>query len=137
MTLGAFVKRLVALLQSERIIMPFENEAPWHELFYKLKREHKFRGRPAFFDSLRFDWDGPFPKSQELSDFLHALHWNACVSAQNPKYDRFTVSHEIVQEWLSAAKAEAENESEDFFFQHVKELAREAFPQSPPLELVC
>ena len=104
MTLGDFVKRLVALLQSEDILMPFENEAPWHELFYKLKKERGVEGRPVFFDRLRFDWDGPFPKSLELSDFLHALHWNACVSAQNPKYDSITLPADIQKEWFKKAE---------------------------------
>ena|ERR1035437_3318618 len=78
--------------------MPFENEGPWHELFYALKQADK-SGKPEFLRSLRFDWDGPYPKSQELSEFLHALHWNACIDARNPHFDKITLPPDIAEVW--------------------------------------
>jgi hypothetical protein len=98
MFLGDFVEQLAAMLQQRRISMPFENEAPWHELFYDLKFSKGF-GKPAFFEHLRFDWDGPYPKSAELSEFLHALHWNACVDARNPHFDTITLAPEMANLW--------------------------------------
>ena len=74
MFLGDFVEQLAANLQSKSIAMPFESEGPWHELFFDLKRTDQ-EGKPSFLESLRFDWDGPYPKCQELSEFFHALHW--------------------------------------------------------------
>ncbi len=91
-TLGQFVKELSALLANENVSIPFKNERPWHTLFYSLKTERDVPGRPTFFDRLQFDWDGPFPKSQELSEFLHSLHWNASVSATNPHYETINLS---------------------------------------------
>ncbi|HTS49086.1 MAG TPA: hypothetical protein VMH05_14145 [Bryobacteraceae bacterium] len=82
--------------------MPFDNESPWHELFYELKSSES-AGKPQFLASLRFDWDGPYPKCQELSDFLHALHWNACVDARNPHFDTITLPELIATEWSKRA----------------------------------
>lgn len=91
-----FVKELVALLHEKKVRMPFENEKPWHELFYELKYNEK---APDFINCLRFDWDGPYPHSRELSDFLHALHWNVSVSANNPSFDEISLSEEVANLW--------------------------------------
>ena len=98
MFLGDFVENLAARLQKQGVPMPFENEAPWHELFYDLKQTEA-AGKPAFFSSLRFDWDGHYPKCQELSEFLHALHWNACVDARNPHFDMISLPPGIAAAW--------------------------------------
>lgn len=92
-----FIKELIAMLHSKNTLIPFENERPWHELFYELKCEHE---APLFFNKLRFDWDGPYPRSREISDFLHALHWNASVSASNPSFDEISLSKEMATLWL-------------------------------------
>lgn len=38
MFLGDFVEQLAAALQKQNTTMPYENEGPWHELFYELKK---------------------------------------------------------------------------------------------------
>ena len=98
MYLGEFVEQLAAQLQEQAVPMPFEDERHWHELFYEFKKSG-WEGKPAFLSSLRFDWDGPYPKSYELSEFLQALHWNACVDARNPHFDRITLSEGIAEAW--------------------------------------
>lgn len=103
-SLGDFVKFLAARLQSKNVDIPFQNEKPWHILFYELKKSDDNPGKPEFLRSLRFDWDGPYPRSRELSDFLHALHWNSSVSAKNPHYDTISLSEDITELW----KAESE-----------------------------
>jgi hypothetical protein len=97
LTLGEFVKVIVLMLHKKGVAMPFQNEEKWHELFYELKREKAKEGRPNFFDRLRFDWDGPYPKSQDLSEYLQALHWNGFVSVANPSYDRLSVDSEVLE----------------------------------------
>lgn len=103
MFLGDFVEQLAASLHTQEVAMPFEDEAPWHELFYELKQTD-WEGKPAFLSVLRFDWDGPYPKCQELSEFLHALHWNACVDARNPHFDKITIPEGIASVWSRRAE---------------------------------
>lgn len=127
MFLGDFVEQLAALLHRQKVAMPFENEAPWHELFYQLKQA-KQEGKPAFLSDLRFDWDGPYPKCQELSEFLHALHWNACVDARNPHFDKITLPEGIADVW--SRRAEQLDPSATLFLASAAEQAREAFSGS-------
>jgi hypothetical protein len=98
--LGDFVEELVALLVKKGVRIPFKNQRPWHHLFYGLKRSTSTPGKPPFLDRLFFDWDGPYPKSEELSEFLHALHWNASVSAGNPHFETISVSDGVAGLWL-------------------------------------
>jgi hypothetical protein len=72
MTLGDFVKQLTVRMEDEKLIMLFKDEAPWHLLFYRLKKAEA-RVKPAFLSTLRFDWDGPYPRCQELSDYLNSF----------------------------------------------------------------
>ena len=102
--LGDFVEQLAASLHAKNVPMPFEGEEPWHELFFELKGVN-WEGKPAFLESLRFDWDGPYPKCQELSEFLHALHWNACVDARNPHFDKITLTQGIADLWLRRSES--------------------------------
>jgi hypothetical protein len=124
LTLGEFVKQLTALLEREEISIPFKNERPWHYLFYELKKS-KTVGRPQLFDELEFDWDGPFPKSQELSDFLHALHWNASVSANNPHYETINLPNDVRDLWFS--RYDASDTDTKTFFNLALDRAREEF----------
>lgn len=139
MTLGDFVKQLAALMQRQRISMPFKNQRPWHFLLYELKRASDIPGRPAFLDGLTFDWDGPYPKSQELRDFLHALHWNASVSANNPSYETITLTNDVVELWLGHYE-QLEEEAKRFIDGAVKR-ARAEFSQAldgrKPADAVC
>jgi len=114
LSLGEFVKQLTALFENSNIDIPFKNERTWHYLFYELKKDRNAIGRPSFFDQLEFDWDGPFPKSQELSDFLHSLHWNASVSASNPHYETINLSREVKNLWFKRYK-ELDTDSKRFF----------------------
>jgi hypothetical protein len=114
LTLGQFVKELTAVFEQNNIPIPFKNERPWHFLFYELKKDRDAVGRPMFFDELEFDWDGPFPKSQELSNFLHSLHWNASVSASNPHYETISLSDPVRNLWFQRYEAEDANTKQFF-----------------------
>lgn len=95
LSLGDFVKQIAAKVED----MPFKAEAPWHVLFYRLKKEHDEPGKPMFLGKLRFDWDGPYPKCRELSRFIRALHWNSSASAGNPSFERITLPSEVGELW--------------------------------------
>jgi hypothetical protein len=127
-SLGDFVKYLVASLHKQKVKIPFENESPWHELFYDLKQNPGLERKLSFFQDLWFDWDGPYPKSPELSEFLHALHWNACVSANNPVFDVITLpDDEIANLWLKTVE-ESGFEEKDFMIAAI-EKAKAKFSQ--------
>jgi hypothetical protein len=102
LSLGQFVKQLAALLQQKEVQLPFKNQKPWHVLFYELKKQSAAPGRPKFFDELTFDWDAPYPKCQQLSEFLNALHFTASVSARNPHFDVITLSPEVAERWAQS-----------------------------------
>lgn len=129
MFLGDFVEQLAANLQNKNIAMPFESEGPWHELFFDLKRTDQ-EGKPSFLESLRFDWDGPYPKCQELSEFLHALHWNACVDARNPHFDKISLPQGIAALWLS--RGDRLDEKTKAFLSSAAARAAELFSNSSP-----
>lgn len=97
MTLGEFVQQLLVQIGDHEL--HFKHERPWHELFYGLKTGPEKPGRPRFLNNLFFDWNGEYPKSQELSEYLHALHWTGCMAAANPGYDRFKLNPEIRNLW--------------------------------------
>lgn len=99
-SLGEFVKQLTVRIHEKRVRMPFKDEARWHELFYSFKRD-SHPGRPAFLDSLSFDWDGPYPRSEELSNYIHALHFTGCVAASNPSYDEISLNESLGKLWAS------------------------------------
>lgn len=101
-TLGDFVKEMAALMKDADLRLPLKDERPWHLLFFELKRDRNVAGRPAFPDRLIFDWDGPSPRCQELSEFIHALHWNATVTASNPTYETLTLGEEVATRWRPA-----------------------------------
>jgi len=100
--LGDFVKEMAALMKEDNLRLPLKDERPWHLLFFELKRDRQATGRPVFLDRLVFDWDGPSPRCQELSEFIHALHWNANVTASNPTYETLTLSDDIANRWRPA-----------------------------------
>lgn len=99
-TLGDFVQQL--LLQMGDYDFHFRDERPWHELFYDFKVAPKKQGKPQFLNSLFFDWNGAYPRCQELSDYLHGLHWTGCMSASNPTYDNFKLSQGVRDIWQTA-----------------------------------
>jgi hypothetical protein len=97
-TLGDFVKQLAIRMEAQNLVILFKDETPWHLLFYRLKKEPS-DDKPGFLSSLRFDWDGPYPRCQELSDFIQALHWTGSVVAANPSYERIMLQDDLRQIW--------------------------------------
>jgi hypothetical protein len=126
-TLGEFVKQLAIRMEDANLVMLFKDEAPWHLLFYKLKKDQS-PGKPKFLATLRFDWDGPYPRCQELSDFIQALHWTGSVVAVNPSYEKIMLQDGLKEIWSEEGKS-LEPELRSFLEKSV-ELAKEEFPQA-------
>jgi hypothetical protein len=103
LTLGGFIKQLAVRMQDADIQLSLKDDKPWHLLFYRLRREFKSQGN-TFLRSMQFDWDGPYPKSQDVSDFLQGLHWTGSVSALNPTYERIIVPDDVKEAWKTEGK---------------------------------
>lgn len=127
-SLGDFVKQLAVLMDNSGLVMLFKEEKPWHVLFYRLKGDST-AGKPQFFKDLRFDWDGPYPKSQELSSFIQALHWTGAVGAVNPSYERIVLHPEMSKLWSDRSSDVPQQTQE--FLNHAVTLAKEEFPPVP------
>jgi hypothetical protein len=97
-TLGDFVQQLLLQIGADKELH-FKDERPWHELFYSLKKSRKKAGKPEFLGKMFFDWNGEYPQSRELSNYLHSLHWTGCMAAANPGYDRFRLNQDIGKLW--------------------------------------
>src|SRR5690242_14735795 len=95
-SLGDFVRQLAVRFARQGTPMPLKNERPWHELFYDLQQQGS---KPAFLESMKFDWNGPYPTSRALSEYLSALHWTGCVSAGNPSYDEISLAPDVQALW--------------------------------------
>jgi hypothetical protein len=123
-SLGQFVKQVAGLLQKQKTPLPLKNQQVWHTFFYDLKKSGD-PGKPSFFNDLVFDWDAPYPKCQELSEFLRALHSTASVSAHNPRYEIMTVDDSIARQWSEATN----NDAPDLrgFVENAARIAREKF----------
>lgn len=98
-SLGQFVRQLAALLHKKSVELPFKNQKPWHLLFYELSKLPDTPSKPKFLDELVFDWDAPYPKCRELSEFLQALHFTASVSARNPRFNSIAVDSAVADRW--------------------------------------
>jgi hypothetical protein len=122
-SLGEFIKQLTLKIQPLRVEMPFAEEQPWHRLFYELKKESNAGGKPGFLAELFFDWNGRYPRSQELSDYIHALHYTGCMSATNPQYDKIDVNEDVAKLW-SEMELDAELSA---YLDHAAQLAKERF----------
>lgn len=114
-SLGEFLKCLVLDLQRRKVQMPFQNEEKWHKIFFQLKSARGRKGRPVFFDSLRFDWDGPYPRSRDLSESLQILHLNGFVSVANPSYDRLNVDDDVLNNEKQVRPIVKDSSLRDFF----------------------
>ncbi len=125
MSLGQFVKHVAVLVQNRKVDLPFKNQEPWHLLFYELSTLPPDPGKPEFLDELVFDWDAPQPKCQELSDFLHALHFTANVSARNPHFDVISVDPDVADRW--SQPLDPNNRELEQFLDRAVELACEEF----------
>lgn len=126
LSLGDFVKQLALLMHENKLDMPFKEETPWHLLFYRLKKDKEAKGRPEFFDTLRFDWDAAYPKCQELSDFIQALHWTGTVIAVNPTYEKIILQDKVGELWSNMRKG-IDSDTVGFL-KYTLTLAREEFP---------
>jgi hypothetical protein len=99
LSLGDFVRSLLLLLQQNGISLNLENERAWHELFYALKNAPAgHSGRPKALADLLFDWDGPYPKSQELSSSLGALKTFGLV-CNSPRYTNYRIPRRLERLW--------------------------------------
>jgi hypothetical protein len=99
LSFGDFMKHLVAILHEKNISMPLKEERPWHDLFFELSQKEGQGNAPAFLSQLVFNWDGPYPRCEEVSEFLHSLHWNAGISVGNPSYSQMSLPKEIAKLW--------------------------------------
>jgi hypothetical protein len=117
--LGDFLRILAARLTEDGVDMPLKNERLWQRLFFTLKKER--RENFNFLKDLRFDCDGPFPRSKELAEYIQALHWTGNTSATNPSWERMTLDKQIAHEWMK------EFESMD---PPIRELAEHAFQEA-------
>lgn len=122
MSLGEFVKQLAVRMHSAKIPMPFKDERPWHVLVYGLAASG-MKPKPTFLTKLQFDWDGPYPRSRDLSDYLHGLHFTGCVSAANPSYDEITLDEDLAKLWSSLAASKEVNH----FMDEVMNIAKKEF----------
>lgn len=98
-SLEEFVKYMVLLLQKNNIVLPFHKTEAWHSLFYRLKKSTETHGKPAFLENLWFDWDGPYPKSPELSEYLNAMCFIGVVETNSPRFDRYWLSKNVEGLW--------------------------------------
>jgi hypothetical protein len=129
LSLGQFVKQLAALLQKKNMQLPFKNQRPWHLLFYELKKQPTVTGKPKFLDELIFNWDAPYPKCEQLSEFLNALHFTASVSARNPHFDVISVAPEVADRW--AKNADEDDADLKSFLNAAVNLAEKEFGAAP------
>jgi hypothetical protein len=124
-TLGTLVRFLAADLHNQDIPLPFKDQKAWHLLFYALKTDAASENKPAFLQELVFDWDAPYPKCEDLSDFLNALHVTANVAAQNPRYNVITVADDDAKRWTEELSSFGAGTKE--FVHRAAELARKEF----------
>jgi hypothetical protein len=125
-SLGDIVRQLALLMRDNGIVMVYKNEAPWHYLFYRLKKETKGEARPWFLDRLRFDADGNYPRSRELSEFLHGLHTACTVRVPNPSYEEITLQPRVTRMWEETRKSLDDQTKE--FLKRGLAIAKEEFP---------
>lgn len=122
MSLGEFVKQLAVRMHGSEIAMPFKDERPWHVLIYDLTVS-ELKQKPEFLSKLQFDWDGPYPRSRDLSDYLHGLHFTGCVSAANPSYDQISLDDDLAKLWSS----EGDDMEVKQFMDEVMNIAKKEF----------
>jgi hypothetical protein len=127
LSLGDFVRLLAALLHRRHVQIPFGKTEEWHLLFYELAGGNDGR-KPQFFQSLFFDWDGPYPKSQELAQFLQALHWTASASANNPYFETIELPEPLARRWLDEFEAMAPDTKQ--YLEQATERAEARFRES-------
>lgn len=93
-TLAEFFEELIVALSKKNIALPLKDEQKWHTFLYNITTDN-IENKPRFLNNIIFDWDAPYPKCQELSEFLQALHWNECINASNPSFSTFTIDSSL------------------------------------------
>lgn len=99
MSLGDFVKFLIVVLQKRRVFLPLKECEPWHRLVYRITMFGETVGRPALLNDLRFDWDGSYPKTPGLTEFLCGLRVSGAVLCDSPCYENHRVSEDTLALW--------------------------------------
>ena len=127
-SLGEFIKFLVLLLHRNQIKLSLRDHRPWHTLLYKLETKTRGQRRPAFLGDLQFDWDGEYPKSLELEEFLDALILNNSVVAINPQLNEYLIPKEIIMLWSDCLGMLEEDATK--FLDTALELAKKEFKES-------
>ena len=118
-------KYLILLMEKNQIVLSFQDQAPWHLLFYRLKKVQNVSGKPSFLENLRFDWDGSYPKSSELSEFLHALCLTGAVVTTSPLYEEYRLLKGMAALWQQ--RFEALDDTVKSFLNTGVNIAREEF----------
>lgn len=126
LSLGDAVRQIALSIDENGLAIPFRNESLWHLLFYRLKK-HSRGPKPAFLKGLRFDSDGHFPRSRELSEFLQGLHTACTVDVLNPSYEAIVLPEDATSEWAEEKKALDKKDKE--FLAKALALAKKEFPQ--------
>jgi hypothetical protein len=116
-SLGDFLRILMARLTKDNVRMPLQDEDPWQQLFYALKKENG--NNSEFLKDLQFDWDGPAPRSNELAEYIQALHWTGNTSAINPTWETMTLDPSIAEQWVEEFKS-LEKRDTDLLFRAIK-----------------
>jgi len=101
---------------------------PWHLLFYRLKNEN-IAGKPKFFERMRFDWDGPYPKSLALEHYLNCLVMFGTLVTTSPRFREYKLESRHVP--LLRNKYDALNETAKQFLDNAIKLALEEFNRVP------
>lgn len=96
-TICDFVKQL--LVRLEGVELYFRNEFPWHKFLYRLKHSQELDDKPVFLETLRFEWDGSYPRSRDLTEFLNALYEAGCLAVSGPGLEWFTVEPSVIEVW--------------------------------------
>ena len=107
-TLGEFIQQLLIQI-GPKTALHFKDERRWHELFYEMKTSPETPGKPRFLAKMFFDWNGEYPRSQELSSYLHSLHWTGCMAAANPGYDGFKLNSKVADLWRTEVAPDLAN----------------------------
>lgn len=128
--LGDFVKFLIVRLQKNGVKLPLRNPELQHSLFCKLKAMDGLE-KPSFFDKLRFIWDGPYPKSLELSEFLHGLCMVGALICDSPQYENYILPKDMFTFWEQ--KFEELDEMTKQFIGTAANVASEEFAQTRPV----
>lgn len=126
--LGDCVKYLLVLLQKNGVPFSFRDSSGlsrWHLFFFKIKEAQTVSRKPLFFQDLFFDWDGPYPKCQDLAYFLHVLCVHGGVVTTSPSYEPWWVPENMAALWTRQLE-ELDPESKRFLDEALV-LARDEF----------